>query len=302
MIRGLISLSRDQGTWSVALLVRSNDKNEDDAIDDSSATSTVKIQMLHISRTNIIKVDDSKVVMLPKGQIVDGSCMVHPPTYINKVIVSGCDANGNGVLLLVNIRTGTIIYQYKSVHKREPVHTMIATPAVDTLAIATERSHKVQIIHLKLDRIIMTFQHNQRIESMSFSTMSRVAYLAVASGCKLHLWDLNDRRLMHHRTSHQKNTILTCAFLPNSTTLIYSTRFSVTKLNIEILDDGAQDKHQQNTKIVELVTRGGAKEGVSSLELGQYDAGLVLYGCGESLWRRHMYTGTLTRALTRENM
>ena len=307
IIRGMIPLNCDQGVWSVALLVRSDADDgignmEDESQSKASPSSSVRIHILRINRANTVYMDHSKSISLPSNEITDGNCIVHPPTYMNKVVVSGCDVHGDGVLLLINVRTGSIVYRYKCVHKGEPVHAIVATPAVDTLAIATGRSHKVQIINLKLDRIVMTLQHNQRIESMTFSTMARVAYLAVASGHRLYIWDLTNRSLMHnHSESRQNNTILTCAFLPNSTTLVYSTRCSVTKMNVEILDEGAQDEQQQNTKLVELITRGGAKEGISALELGQYDTGLVLYGCGESLWRRHMYTGTLTRALTREN-
>lgn len=124
-----------------------------------------------------------------------------------------------------------------------------------------------------------------------------MAICAVASGNALYLWDLNTKQLLRMIQASNSKPIMTVSFLPNSTTLIYSTPYSVSKINLEPVYDANNDTR---LNIVPLITRGGSIEKISSVEFSKCPGsqGMLYYGCGAKIWRRHVYTGTLTRELT----
>lgn len=171
---------------------------------------------------------------------------------------------------------------------------MEATPAVDTIALASAGDNEVKIINLKLDREIMKFKHSSQVQSITFSTMSCYAYCVVASGSSLNIWNLNEKTLAHTYKTKCGSNILSSCFLPNSTTIIYSTTYATSKMNIDFLDN-------DQSRLEHLLTRSGGTKGIQALAFSQNDAGLIFYGSDCSLWRRHIYTGTLTLEMRREN-
>ena len=122
-----VSLSRGGGLWTVALLIEHSAASKDDSDSSSdnghestsdaddmseadSGNGQVIIRIIQIPYNNkeIITAND---IFLP--DIMKACAIVHPPTYINKVVVSGKDGDNNGVLFLVNVRTGKVVYRFR---------------------------------------------------------------------------------------------------------------------------------------------------------------------------------------------
>eukprot|EP00551_Chaetoceros_affinis_P006608 CAMPEP_0203667298 /NCGR_PEP_ID=MMETSP0090-20130426/4163_1 /ASSEMBLY_ACC=CAM_ASM_001088 /TAXON_ID=426623 /ORGANISM="Chaetoceros affinis, Strain CCMP159" /LENGTH=1303 /DNA_ID=CAMNT_0050531417 /DNA_START=107 /DNA_END=4018 /DNA_ORIENTATION=- len=139
------------------------------------------------------------------------SVSVHPHTYLNKILIGST----NGELILLNIRSGKIIHQFKCFqNKLDRNHGKITvleqSPAVDTLAVGTE-SGKVHLVNIRMDVKLFTLTHDatskyssgQRkahgITSLSFRTDASalehgIAPLAVGQmNGTISVWDLTPR-------------------------------------------------------------------------------------------------------------
>ena len=134
------------------------------------------------------------------------SISVHPHTYINKILIGG----NKGQLVLLNIRSGKIIHNFKCFEKNGDKNGKITTleqsPAVDTVAVGTECG-KVHLVNIRMDIKLFSLYHNsaskargsrkmQGITSLSFRTDAAalehgIAPLAVGQmNGTISVWDL----------------------------------------------------------------------------------------------------------------
>lgn len=137
------------------------------------------------------------------------SMSMHPHTYINKILIGST----NGDLLLLNIRSGKIIHQFKCFKKNGDKHGKITaleqSPAVDTVAVGTECG-KVHLVNIRMDIKLFTLFHESvskkhrssksvGITSLSFRTDAAalehgIAPLAVGQmNGSVSIWDLTPR-------------------------------------------------------------------------------------------------------------
>ena len=102
-------------------------------------------------------------VHLPAGT-ARPTVLLHPDTYVNKVVI-GTDA---GTLLIVNVRTGRVVYQ-TTIHAGGAAVTALAqSPVVDVVGIGCADG-TVAIQNLRLDARIVTFQHAHTTAGQSSS-------------------------------------------------------------------------------------------------------------------------------------
>ncbi|GKY99253.1 hypothetical protein MPSEU_000880600 [Mayamaea pseudoterrestris] len=120
---------------------------------------------------------------------------VHPPTYVNKIVVAGyknvTTAEGDSVkhpaMNLINVRSGKVLYVFNClpVTNDAYVTTLEASPAVDTLAVGTS-SGKVHLINVLHDKLLFTLDHKSiykvpvSITSISFRTDSSAFQYGIA--------------------------------------------------------------------------------------------------------------------------
>ena len=78
------------------------------------------------------------------------TCMVHPPTYLNKVLI-GC---ADGSLHLWNVSSGARIYIFRGWNS--PVATLAPSPALDTIGVGLADGSAV-ITNVKVDEVVMRF-------------------------------------------------------------------------------------------------------------------------------------------------
>ncbi len=65
---------------------------------------------------------------LPSG--FEPTCMAHPDTYLNKVVVGG----GDGRMLLYNFMTGRLLYEFTGVCS-SGVKCIVSSPALDIVGV-----------------------------------------------------------------------------------------------------------------------------------------------------------------------
>ena len=117
------------------------------------------------------------------------SCVMHPPTYVNKVVVGGRSTK----LQLWNMSSGELVHTLHS-SPDEGVVSLEAAPALDVVAAGTE-SGNVVLINLRRDAVLFTLGCGPGAAlSMSF-TRAGAPRLAVGSARGgISVWDLETRR------------------------------------------------------------------------------------------------------------
>lgn len=131
---------------------------------------------------------------------------VHPPTYVNKIVLGGsCSKTGKEALILLNVNSGRLLHTFKCLKNKEngksEISSLETAPALDTLAVGTSKG-QVHLVNIRQDVLLFTLRHFTArgeptcITSMSFRTDGAalqygIAPLAVgrADGT-ISVWDL----------------------------------------------------------------------------------------------------------------
>lgn len=155
-------------------------------------------------------------VHLPSDQQVTG--MMHPNTYINKVVVS----TEQGSLFIVNIRTKKIVF-HSTAFEGKHIRQVVQSPVVDVVAVACADG-SVTLHNLKADKAITAFTHENADSTLAVSPVtcvafcscpSRPAQLATATAAgHIFLWDLKEKRLIHSVRHAHNGAVTGLVFLP----------------------------------------------------------------------------------------
>ncbi|KAG7350263.1 WD40 repeat-containing protein [Nitzschia inconspicua] len=105
---------------------------------------------------------------------------MHPPTYVNKIVIGGCcDKTGRDALVLVNVRTGKLIHTFQCLEKesakvKSEITSLEPSPAIDTIAVGNSKG-VVHLVNIRCDRLLFSLRHQSKnsqkaptITSMSF--------------------------------------------------------------------------------------------------------------------------------------
>ena len=113
----------------------------------------------------------------PVGHILLGgkflpTCMMHPDTYLNKVLIGSQE----GGLQLWNVSTKKMLYEFKG--WGSSVTSCVSSPALDVVAIGCADG-KIHVHNIRYDEEVVTFVHSMRgaVTSLSFSTGKLVILL-----------------------------------------------------------------------------------------------------------------------------
>lgn len=137
--------------------------------------------------------------------------IIHPPTYLNKIVVATKRS-----LLLVNIRTGKVVYSTNELGSDDEITAVVEAPVVNYIGVGTA-SGKTHVYNLKLGEKLMTFHTGSRVNSLSFRS-DGFAHLGVgtASGDAF-FFDLNSQKRLHVlRQAHDEaeGGVTSLVFLP----------------------------------------------------------------------------------------
>lgn len=189
----------------------SDSENENEAQKDregsKSSSSRGQVVLCVASRTSLVI---HKRFDLTKTPTFCPRVAVHPPTYVNKIVIGGsCAKTGKDAMILVNVRTGELIHTFKcldfpsSLSKKEKseITCLEASPALDTIAVGTSKG-MVHLVNTRLDVLLFSLRHatkngkSTRITSMSFRTDSAALHYGIAplavgrSDGTISIWDL----------------------------------------------------------------------------------------------------------------
>jgi WD40 repeat protein len=109
------------------------------------------------------------------GDDFEPTCMAHPPTYLNKVLIGGAD----GTMQLRNINSDTLLYTF-NLHSR--VCCIEPSPALDVVGVGLADGSAV-ILNVKFDEQVMKFA-NAAGAGIGASTTEGESSYSRASPCK----------------------------------------------------------------------------------------------------------------------
>ena len=153
--------------------------------------------------------------------------MVHPTTYINKLVFAG----GNRIELW-NIIDDSKVYAFSRIltgKDNASVTCIVQSPVIHTVAIGYSDGD-IQLANLQTDQVLFTFKHAEQggaIRGLSFSSDSSLGVSLLASvsgeGGSVTLWDLNKQKIYSLiQVPHNGRQISCVQFMHNEPILITS--------------------------------------------------------------------------------
>lgn len=175
----------------------------------SASASRGQVVLCLASRTSLVIYKRIDLSMMPT---FCPRVAVHPPTYVNKIVIGGaCSKTSKVAMILLNVRTGQLIHTFKcldgvamswrSSKDKVEITCLEASPALDTIAVGTSKG-TVHLVNTRLDILLFSLRHTSkngrptRITSMSFRTDAAAMHYGIAplavgrSDGTISIWDL----------------------------------------------------------------------------------------------------------------
>ncbi|GFS88390.1 WD repeat-containing protein 36 [Nephila pilipes] len=163
------------------------------------------------------------------------SAIVHPSTYLNKILIG----SHSGSLQLWNLKTNKLIYTFHGWNS--PVTVLEQAPAINVVAIGLECGD-IYIHNLKYDETIMKLsQEWGAVTGLSFRTDGIPIMASSSTMGHIAMWDLEKKCLHSEIKEAHKSSISGMKFLPNQPLLITSSSDNSLKIWIfDLPDDGGR--------------------------------------------------------------
>lgn len=170
--------------------------------------------------------------MLLEGKFTP-SCIMHPDTYLNKVIVGSQE----GTLQLWNISTKKKLYEFN--RWKSSINCCISSPALDVVAVGCADG-KIHVHNIRYDEEIVTFTHSTRgsVTALSFSTDGQPLLASGGSSGVISIWNLEKRRLQSVIREAHDCAIVSLHFFANEPVLMSSSADNSIKMWIFDTTDG----------------------------------------------------------------
>ncbi|XP_020672729.1 WD repeat-containing protein 36 [Dendrobium catenatum] len=161
------------------------------------------------------------------------SCIIHPDTYLNKVIL-GSQA---GSLQLWNISTRKKLYEFKGWNS--PVHCCVSSPALDVVAVGCSDG-TIHVHNVLYDEEVVSFTHSTRgaVTALSFRTDGEPLLASGGSSGVISIWHLEKRRLQSVIREAHDCQIISLHFFANEPVLMSSASDNSIKMWIFDSTDG----------------------------------------------------------------
>ena len=138
-----------------------------------------------------------------KGTIplpTEGIHLVHPPTYLNKVLISMKKSK----ILLVNVKSFQKIYDFPNISKAfdSEITAMENAVAIDVIGIGME-SGKIVFGNILKDEILFYFEQTGAVTSLSVCSLPGFEVLASGNDKGIiHIWDLKNKKIQSKVKAH----------------------------------------------------------------------------------------------------
>ncbi|KAI7894563.1 Utp21 specific WD40 associated putative domain-containing protein [Mucor mucedo] len=147
------------------------------------------------------------------GEGFTATHMVHPKTYLNKILVS----SSQGTMQIWNVRTNKMVYQFG--YLGSPVTCLEQSPVVDVIAVGLLNG-TVILHNIKADEKIDSVRQDDRVTAITFRTDDEQVMATGNMHGDVALWDLSERRLAHIMKGAHDGYITTLTFLNNQPILV----------------------------------------------------------------------------------
>ncbi|XP_047321422.1 U3 small nucleolar RNA-associated protein 21 homolog [Impatiens glandulifera] len=161
------------------------------------------------------------------------TCIMHPDTYLNKVLLG----SQQGSLQLWNISTQKKLYEFKG--WESPIACCVSSPALDVIAAGCANG-KIHVHNIKFDKEIVTFKHSTRgsVTALSFRTDGQPLLASGGSSGVINIWNLEKRRLQSVIGDAHDGSIISLHFFANEPVLMSSSADNSVKMWIFDTSDG----------------------------------------------------------------
>uniref|UniRef100_A0A6B2KXS5 Uncharacterized protein n=1 Tax=Arcella intermedia TaxID=1963864 RepID=A0A6B2KXS5_9EUKA len=137
------------------------------------------------------------------------SSLIHPDTYINKVLFSTAE----GLMYLWNFSTKKEVFKFDG--WGSPILTMVQSPVLDVVAVAL-KDGRIVLHNIKVNRTLFTFQHEkEEITSLVFRTDGNNHLLSGTKSGTLTIWDLDKQKLVTSIPFAHEGSIVSLYFFYN---------------------------------------------------------------------------------------
>ncbi|KAK9049733.1 hypothetical protein SSX86_031298 [Deinandra increscens subsp. villosa] len=210
---------------------------------------TAKVNLLLLFGEHILSVDVEGNVFIwafkgieenlsPVGHILldsefTPSCIMHPDTYLNKVILGSQD----GSLQLWNISTKKKLYEFKG--WKSSIHCCVSSPALDVIAVGCADG-KIHLHNIRYDEKVVTFSHSTRgaVTALSFRTDGQPLLASGGSSGVICIWNLEKRRLQSVIRDAHDSSVISLHFFANEPVLMSTSADNSIKMWIFDTTDG----------------------------------------------------------------
>ncbi|XP_064997081.1 uncharacterized protein LOC135632435 [Musa acuminata AAA Group] len=161
------------------------------------------------------------------------SCIMHPDTYLNKVIIGSHE----GQLQLWNISTKKKLFEFKG--WSSSVCSCVASPALDVVAIGCSDG-TIHVHNVRYDEELVSFTHSTRgaVTALSFRTDGQPLLASGGSSGVISIWNLEKRRLHSVIRDAHDGSIISLHFFANEPVLMSSAADNSIKMWIFDTSDG----------------------------------------------------------------
>ncbi|GAA5808757.1 hypothetical protein MFLAVUS_002153 [Mucor flavus] len=147
------------------------------------------------------------------GEEFTATQMLHPSTYLNKILVSSTQ----GTMQIWNIRTNKMVYQFGFMGS--PITCLAQSPVVDVIAVGL-LDGTVVLHNIKADEKIDSVRQDDRVTAITFRTDDEQVMATGNMQGDVALWDLSDRRLSHIMKNAHDGYVTSLTFLNNQPILV----------------------------------------------------------------------------------
>ncbi|XP_012252233.2 WD repeat-containing protein 36 [Athalia rosae] len=179
-----------------------------------------------------IKTEDIILELNFANSIFQVTTIVHPSTYINKVLLG----SEQGELQLWNLKSAKMIYTFAGWNS--PVSVLEQAPAIDVIAVGLA-SGKIILHNIKYDTIVMEFiQDWGMVTSIGFRSDGHPIMATGSLAGHIVFWNLEKKRVDYQLSNAHFGSVTGLKSLPNEPLLVTSSPDNSLKLWIFDLADG----------------------------------------------------------------
>lgn len=150
----------------------------------------------------------------------EGLHILHPPTYLNKVIISVKKSK----ILLVNIKTGQKIYDFPVITQTfdGEITTLENAVALDVIAIGMETG-KIVFANILKDEVLFVFEQTAAVTCLSVCSQPGVELLVTGNTQGfIFIWDLKLRKIQAKVRAHGTSKVTKVFFTPGESMITSS--------------------------------------------------------------------------------